>query len=93
MYFITGVTELSNEMVASTRCFGYFSKLEDAEFALENNVCDMWETIYHYMVVEKIEEGIHSISEEIDWYKYNENEDKFERITYREETFCNYALG
>lgn len=93
MYFITGVTDISNEIKSNTRCFGYFRELRDAEEAVLNNVFDMWETIYNYIIIEEIEEGIHSISRKVNWYRYNEEKDRFEKINYNDEIFCNYAIG
>lgn len=92
LYFITAITDIEEEKVG-IKCFGYFSELEEAEKAVVHNKFDMWETIYNYIVIEKIKEGIHSIAEEIGWYKYNEKKGGFIKIDYTNISFCNCAIG
>ena len=59
-YFVTGVTYEDKKFKdRDQRCFGYFETFEEAEKAVLNNRCDIWETIHEYVVIEKIEDGIH----------------------------------
>lgn len=101
MYFITCFekckthSELGCFDGGSSRCFGYFETLYDATKALNENWCDMHETIYWYAVIEKIGEGIHPEVEEEYWFKYDIEKDGFFRIEKPEAAYltCNYALG
>lgn len=81
MYFITCFTKVNKDEygldIGSVRTFGYFEKYEDAHQALKTNCCDIFETIYHYAVVERIEPGIHSISDERWFYKYDKRKDGY----------------
>lgn len=53
------------------RCWGFFYKLEDAINSAENNEGDMYEAGYYpYVVVEKVEQGICNMAEQVQWFKY-----------------------
>ena len=100
MYFITCfekivLNELGNLDMGCQRTFGYFDNYYDTHQALKINCCDMFETIYHYAVVEYIEPGIHSIAEARWFYKYDREKDGYviieEPIEF--EHYINIALG
>lgn len=100
MYFITGLTKLlsSNDQLEEykdyyTRCFGYYKEFKYAERAVINNAFDMWETMYDYIVIEGVEEGVHPVSIAKGWYKYNQEKNEYEQIEVGHTGFCNYALG
>lgn len=99
MYFITCFTKINtNEYglnIGLSRTFGYFEKYEDAHQALRINCCDMFETIYHYAVVEHIEPGIYSIADKRWFYKYDKEKDGYCPIEEPKEFehYSNIALG
>lgn len=102
MYFITAMTNIidintkfdSKEYKEhSTRCFGFYNSKKDAIKSVKCNNCDMWETIYDYIVIEEIEEGIHPYAEVVGWFKYNQETNSFDPIENVSTHFCNYALG
>ena len=99
MYFITCLENLELDALGwlgESRCFGYFSTYQRAKEALEINECDMWEAgFYNYAVIERIEPGIHSHTEEMAWFKFDTEKRGFYEIPKPEETKgeYNYALG
>lgn len=99
MYFITCMTRCEKVngwfYGGTTRCFGYRETLEDAEEALNENMCDMHEYLYEYAVVEKLGPYIHPYVEEEYWFKWDEDRGGFFRIEKPEVTYnvCNHALG
>ena len=82
-YFITGITYKGEvETVLPNRgqrCFGYFQTFEEAEEAVLNNYCDIWETIYEYAVIEKVRDGIHQYDFNPTWYKWNLEKECYEK--------------
>ncbi|MCK9442850.1 MAG: hypothetical protein M0Q13_15685 [Methanothrix sp.] len=64
------------------RCWGYFFDLEIAKNQVKNNSLDIAEDgYYNYAVIEKVHEGILPVFygiDEIQWFKYNKNSDKYE---------------
>lgn len=83
VYFVTGITyedkETKYKGQRGQRCFGYFQTFEEAEEAVLNNYCDIWETIYEYAVIEKVRDGIHQIDLEPMWYKWNLEKECYEK--------------
>ena len=83
VYFVTGITYEGKEKTISPnreqRCFGYFQTFGEAEEAVLNNYCDIWETIYEYAVIEKVRDGIHQIDLEPIWYKWNLEKECYEK--------------
>ena len=79
------------------RSFGFRYSFEEAEEALNKNMCDMHETIYHYAVVEELGPYIHPCPPESEvWFKYDREKDGFFQIEKPKETegFCNFgAIG
>lgn len=67
MYFITTVDAKDED----TRCVGYFQTFEEAENAVKNNACDIWETCYNYAVIENIPCGLYQYDFHPTWYKYH----------------------
>ena len=56
MFFITCFEKVDKDKLGwldmgSSRTFGFKETLEDAEYALNHNSCDMWETVYNYAIV------------------------------------------
>ena len=58
MYFITTI-ETKKGDIKDTRCVGYYKTFEEAEQAVMENACDIWETCYDYAVIENIKEGLY----------------------------------
>ena len=55
-----------------THTWGYYSKRETAVLALHENWTDMWETCYHYAVIEKYDEGInHYVTGSRQFFEYD----------------------
>ena len=79
------------------RTWGFYSNKEDALFALENNMTDMWETVYDYAILEPYYEGISGYAFEEDryWFKYNQEKDSYELIEAPEGVlhYASFALG
>lgn len=100
MFFITCFSKIETDKLGwidmgAVRTFGYERTFEEAEESLNLNRCDMWEYLYDYAVVEKINYGIHPDCEERWFFKYNKEKDGFFRIEEPEEfkNYCNIAFG
>lgn len=62
-----------------TRAVGYYTKEEDAINCVLNNVCDLWETIYKYAMIEEVKEGLYgSACMRTWWFKWNKELEKYE---------------
>ena len=63
MFFITCFEKLEEKNfwpnLGAERVMGYYYTFEDCDEALKHNACDMFETCYHYAVVEEIEPGLY----------------------------------
>ena len=83
VYFVTGITcedkETEYKGYRGRRCFGYFPTFEEAEDAVLNNRCDIFEYIHEYAVIEKVEDGIHQIDLNPTWYKWNVEKGDYEK--------------
>ena len=80
-YFVTGVTYEDKEFKdRKQRCFGYFETFKEAEKTVLNNCCDIWEAIHEYVVIEKIEDGIHQFDLSPTWYKWNLEKEEYEKV-------------
>ena len=77
------------------RTFGYFPTLEEAESALNNNLCDMHEYLYDYALIEEIHYGIHPDVQQEFWFQWDFEKRGFFRIEKPKETVGkhNFALG
>lgn len=100
MWFITvferrEINHLGWPEYGCKRTWGYYSNRETALQALNENWTDMWETCYHYAVLEKLGEGICPYLESVQWFKYDiERGGYFEiEIPDGESVHCAFALG
>lgn len=100
MFFITCFEKVEKDERGffhggAQRTFGFRTTLQDAEAALNNNVCDMRETVYDYAVIEEFGPYIHPIAETELWFKWNDEKKGFFRIEKPNATkgVCNFALG
>ena len=77
IFTVTSIFTKTNESnkleKLDSRCFGFFSKLDDALQAVEENRCDMHECYYDYLVIEEFKSGIHPVGEEVQWFEWYEN--------------------
>lgn len=76
-----------------SRCFGYYANLNEAKKAVEENRCDIHETMYDFVVIEEIEAGIHADTTNNWWFKYNKKEDCYESVEVETDGVTNYAIG
>ena len=100
MYFITCFSKCEKDErgwlnLGATRTFGYEETLEDADYVLNNNVCDLYEYLYIYAIVEKLGRGPHPDCEERYFYKWDDEKKGFFRAEEPEilSNFRNIALG
>jgi hypothetical protein len=96
MYFITTLTDCSDNNYSS-RCVGYVKDKEVAIDLVENNIYDIFETIYHYAVIERIPEGIYqyALDDDAIWFKFNIETEKYEQISKPKELehICGFSIG
>lgn len=104
MFFITCLENNGSEKnkygwpdFGSMRTFGFYTDLEDARKALNENYCDMRECVYDYAIIEKIYPGIHPwiVSDtDTEWYQYDESRKGFFLIDNpKKMNMSNFALG
>ena len=78
MFFITAVINSETlkqhpaYRVMRSRTFGYAPNLRTARRYVKNNVGSMRECLYDYIVIEKIQPGIHSLTDKEEWYKWDD---------------------
>ena len=92
MYFITTIDSRDDDM----RCVGYCSTFEKAEEIISDNACDIWETCYDYAVIENIEEGLYQYDHDAVWYKWDDLNEKYEKIEEKPEQYkklVGFAIG
>jgi len=78
-----------------SHCFGYYKNFKFATQAVHNNYGDINETIYDYVVIEYIEEGLNPICKKRWFYKFDYENHKYEFIPEPEafKNICNIGLG
>lgn len=90
MYFITCFQKDGTEKIdglpnfGTMRTFGYLENYDEAEKALNENWCDMYECVYNYAVIEKIGpgkvKGLACKEEDRKWFQYDREKDGFFQI-------------
>lgn len=98
MYFITTFTKYEITKngfpdCGSPRTVGYYINKEDAINTVLENRCDLWETIYTYAVVERLEPGLYPLAEERWFFKWNMETMQYEATEPIIDNFGNYAFG
>lgn len=99
MYFITTIERLPDvvESYGCTRCVGYYESFKDAEDSVINNDFNIFEYLYDYCVIEKIEQGIYKYSGQNNrwFYKFNLDTKNYEYIKEPEEFkhMCGFSIG
>lgn len=68
------VTSTESSVIGErSRCWGWYSKKEDAFAAVKMNAGDMHETTFQYIVIEEVSEGVPPFSKAIQWFRYVPN--------------------
>ena len=101
MWFITVFNKIELNSLGWTdfgdsRTWGFYSERETAVQALHENWTDMWETCYHYAVIEFFEEGIsHYEFGSRQWFKFDEELNGYFEIEEPQgvKHLCSFALG
>jgi hypothetical protein len=97
IYTVTGVySESFKSSNTSTRCFGWYSSLEEAKESLNKNPNVISEEgYYEYVIIEEYETGLHPLCIDGVWYKWNDNSKKYipsmKPLIF--EKVCNFGLG
>lgn len=93
IFTITGIHTLDKSW--DSRCFGFYYTFHYAELSVINNNADIAEKYYNYMIIEAIEEGVYPDVKEKYIYKYNNEQNIFERIDWPKELihFTNFGIG
>ncbi len=82
IYTVTAVYTSSDKSIRGDkyRTFGFFHDLEEAREAASENWGEMHECLYNYLVIESYREGIHSIGDMIDYYKWDYDNNKWLKL-------------
>jgi hypothetical protein len=81
MYFITAMEDLKDgRYPIGARTFGFFDDLDNAKLIVENNISDINETIYDYVVIEKIRQGLYPDVLSRILYKFNYDKKQYEIV-------------
>jgi hypothetical protein len=93
--FLVTVLFLNGEKIEYDRCFGFFFNVENAKNAVENNRCDMHESLYNHIVIEEVGEGISPEVKEIQWYKWDNKKNNYIECTKPKkiENVFNFGIG
>jgi len=94
MYFLTALSIDSNSFIHKAS-LGYFPKKSEAFAVIMNEPKLLHQDQYEYLVVEKIEQGIFTQSDEEDWFLYDEKNKVWNptsKPTFLEPQ-CNFSIG
>jgi len=86
-------TAITRERHEGLRCFGWYDSFEKAELAVLENRCDIHECWYHYVVIEKFNEGIHPVAFEQSWYIWDGEGYKKSEKPVKFNSIVNFGLG
>ena len=99
IYTITGMTNLQKGVddfpdFGDTRIFGYYTSKEHAFESTKHNALDIHETIYDYVIIEEVEEGLYQPSDER-WFFHYIGNDTYEEISEPDfmKHFCGISIG
>ena len=59
---------------------GFRHELEDAKETVKENMCDIWETMFNYALIEKVEPCLYPDCLERWFFRYNRETGKYEEI-------------
>jgi len=85
----------ANYKAYDSRTFGFYEYVDKALSAVAENRCNMHESLYEYLVIEHIEEGIHPLSDSEKWFRWDYKNHCWKRCR-RPKQFLgtiNFALG
>lgn len=95
-YFITVFRDVDDRWgIKGARCWGFYTDLDKAKYIVENNITDLWETIYNYAVIETYNEGISGYADERIFYQYDIEKEKYIQIPELKEVkpFVSFSIG
>ena len=77
------------------RTFGWYSNLKDACKDVKNNMGELWEYAYDYIVIEEVKEGVWGMAIKEWWFKWNRKKKAFFSIRKPKETISivNWGIG
>lgn len=80
-WFITGIAAKERDIksphllkVSAQRTFGFYNSYRDACQAIKENIGDMHECLYNYLILEYIEEGIFPHVHTIEWWEWKDKQ-------------------
>ena len=77
IYIVTLMENLTNY---NNHTVAWFYDKKDAFKVLNQNSCDLNEHLYEYAVVEKLHEGIYPVDMKPQWFKWDEDKEKYFKI-------------
>lgn len=99
-YFITTFVKYDTDQkglpdIGEARTVGYYDSKEEAISRVLENRCDLWETIYTYVVVERLSSGLYPFASKEDrwFFKWNNDTKQYEPTEPFKDNFGNYAFG
>jgi len=97
MYFITALQSNPRPGQPYKRCFGFHLDLFTAIDSVSDNVGNMHECIYDYIVIEHFSPGIHPIADNDVWFRWSEDAPvgwaKMDHKPSEFEGIINFAIG
>lgn len=99
-YFITTFVKYDTDQkglpdIGEARTVGYYDSKEEAISRVLENRGDLWETIYTYVVVERLSSGLYPFASKEDrwFFKWNNDTKQYEPTEPFKDNFGNYAFG
>ena len=93
IYAVVGLRKHPQEEDLSPRVFGYYVDEKQAESAIINNKCDLWEAGYYpFVACEVFTPGLHGSSWETKFFEYNMENGLFEEMDLKLD-ITNFAMG
>lgn len=95
-YFITVFNNYDEQYGPwSMRTWGFYTHLEDAIKALNENMTDLWETCYNYAVIEEYIEGIGGYNFNRQFFHYDRGINSYRLMDEPVELkhYCSFAIG
>ena len=62
---------------ADSRTPGWYTTLEQAQGVVDNNIGDIWEFAYRWVVIEEIPSGLYPYPTREWWYRWNEGKQQY----------------
>lgn len=79
--------------LGDTRCLGWYSNLDEAKFAVENNFNDMHEDLYEYAVIEEMNPGLKIPEKSRIFYQWKNNSYQEINIPNEVVILSNFGIG